>query len=204
EKAGALLPSFSIYPPSSDGVECDDILPLDEPPGWHYLLLRAPGVDRCSGTGAHDADRLCTVELRVCEILQRHLRLPSPPCRSHRVSRGAIAGLDGCSCPMALSLLYLSHKARAVGGRDDRCFRKRSDLSRGSGHRNADRDAWQHVERQLRHATRELQIDDTSGWEATAGGKKLNVRESFRKNRLEGRVVIRYGPGSKKKRRERR
>ena len=64
--------------------------------------------------------------------------------------------------------------------------------------------AWQHVERQLRHATRELQIDDTSGWEATAGGKKLDVRESFRKNRLEGRVVIRYGPGSKRKRRERR
>src|SRR5512135_2636771 len=31
--------------------------------------------------------------------------------------------------------------------------------------------AWQHVERQLKHATRELQIDDTSGWEATAGGK---------------------------------
>jgi hypothetical protein len=59
--------------------------------------------------------------------------------------------------------------------------------------------AWQHVERQLKHATRELNIDDTSGWEATTGGKKLNVRESFRRNRLEGRVVIRYGPGSRRK-----
>jgi len=62
--------------------------------------------------------------------------------------------------------------------------------------------AWQHVERQLKHATRELQIGDTSGWEATAGGRILNVRESFRKNQLEGRVVIRYGPGSTGKRRD--
>ncbi len=61
--------------------------------------------------------------------------------------------------------------------------------------------AWQHVERQLKHATHELQIDDTSGWEATAGGKRLNIRESFSRNRLEGRVVIRYGPGSRRKRR---
>ncbi len=56
--------------------------------------------------------------------------------------------------------------------------------------------AWQHVERQLKHATRELQIADTSGWESRAEGRKLDVRASFRKNRLEGRVVIRYGPGS--------
>ncbi len=62
--------------------------------------------------------------------------------------------------------------------------------------------AWQHVERQLKHATRELQIGDTSGWEATVEGRTLNVRESFMKNRLEGRVVIRYGPGSSGKHRD--
>jgi len=59
--------------------------------------------------------------------------------------------------------------------------------------------AWQHVERQLEHAARELQIVDTSGWEATAGGRKLDIRASFKENRLEGRVIIRYGPGSEMK-----
>ncbi len=62
--------------------------------------------------------------------------------------------------------------------------------------------AWQHVERQLKHATHELQIDDTSGWEATAGGRRLKIRESFMRNQLEGRVVIRYGPRSGRKRRD--
>ena len=56
--------------------------------------------------------------------------------------------------------------------------------------------AWQHVGRQLEHATHELQIGDTSGWIATAAGKELNIRESFMKNRLAGRVIIRYGPRS--------
>jgi hypothetical protein len=55
--------------------------------------------------------------------------------------------------------------------------------------------AWQHVEHQLKHAVLELQIDDTSGWEATVAGRKLDIRASFKENRLEGRVVIRYGPG---------
>jgi hypothetical protein len=61
--------------------------------------------------------------------------------------------------------------------------------------------AWQQIEHQLKHATRELQIGDTAGWKATVEGRTLNVRESFIKNRLEGRVVIRYGPGSGRKRR---
>lgn len=55
---------------------------------------------------------------------------------------------------------------------------------------------WQHVERQLKHAARELQIADTLGWEATSDGKKLNIRANFKQNQLEGRVIIRYGPGS--------
>ncbi len=54
--------------------------------------------------------------------------------------------------------------------------------------------ARQQVIRQLKHAVQELQINDTSGWEATAGGRKLDVQASFIENGLNGRVVIRYGP----------
>jgi hypothetical protein len=56
--------------------------------------------------------------------------------------------------------------------------------------------ARQHVARQLRHAVLELGISDTSGWEASADGRRLDVQASFIENHLSGRVVIRYGPAT--------
>ncbi len=59
--------------------------------------------------------------------------------------------------------------------------------------------AHQQVAQQLKHAVRELQINDTSGWEASADGRKLDVHASFMTNRLKGRVVITYGPVDKQR-----
>ncbi len=59
--------------------------------------------------------------------------------------------------------------------------------------------ARQEIAQQLKHAVRELQINDTSGWEASADGRKLDVHASFMANRLKGRVVITYGPAEKQR-----
>jgi len=52
----------------------------------------------------------------------------------------------------------------------------------------------QPIKIELSRAARELKITNTDGWIATAGGRELNLEQSYVANQLSGKVEINYGP----------
>jgi hypothetical protein len=52
----------------------------------------------------------------------------------------------------------------------------------------------QKIALQLRHVASSLHIDNTDDWVAIADGKQLDPASTYRKNHLEKRVSIYYGP----------